>query len=279
LKALTDRVPAPARARLLAWYTSTFGIGSAVSLLLAGACATRLGWRAAFLAASGGPLLAMALVLWKLGPVPSSGKPGARLLSDVGAVLRNRPVVGWVIGYACHCWELFGLRSWIVAFLLPSCGGDLARAAAAAALLQLLGPPASIVGNEVSLRLGRRAVVLFAMTGSGLLATVLGATFAASWPVVLGAAAGYYLFVMFDSAALTAGVVAACDDARRGTTLAVHSFAGFASGCVAPIVFGATLQSLGGSAVPRAWLLAFVTLSAASLAGAFTLARWTSRSA
>src|SRR5688572_22910304 len=30
LKALTDRVPAPSRARLLAWYTSSFGIGSAV---------------------------------------------------------------------------------------------------------------------------------------------------------------------------------------------------------------------------------------------------------
>jgi MFS family permease len=277
LKAFTDRVGGSSQLRLLAWYTSFFGVGSAASLLLAGACASRWGWRSAFAAAALGPPIAAALVLGLLAPVAASGGPRKPALQGVGLVVRSRPVMAWVGGYASHCWQLFGLRSWVVAFLAHASGGDTARAAAAAALIQLLGPPSSIAGNEWALRVGRRRVVLAAMVGSGAGALALGFASSSGWVAVVGLAAVHYIFVMADSAALTAGVVAASEPGRRGATLAVHSVAGFGAGCLAPIAFGAALQSFGGTSQPRAWLAAFATLAFAELAGCAALARWSSR--
>ena len=41
-------------------------------------------------------------------------------LLDFWPALRNRPAMGYMLGYAGHCWELFGFRSWLVAFLFFS---------------------------------------------------------------------------------------------------------------------------------------------------------------
>src|SRR5207248_3805834 len=49
LRLLSDRVDGPKQSRAIAFYTASFGLGTALSLALAGEVATRLGWRAAFL--------------------------------------------------------------------------------------------------------------------------------------------------------------------------------------------------------------------------------------
>ncbi len=58
LKALTDRVAGPLQGRFIAFYTSTFGIGASVSLVLAGAIEPALDWRWAFMLCGAGPLAA-----------------------------------------------------------------------------------------------------------------------------------------------------------------------------------------------------------------------------
>jgi MFS family permease len=50
LQALTDRVEGAVRARIAAWYTSSFTIGASLSFLF-GRVGTLLGWRSAFVAA------------------------------------------------------------------------------------------------------------------------------------------------------------------------------------------------------------------------------------
>ena len=35
-------------------------------------------------------------------------------------MFRNREAMGYILAYAAHNWELFGLRGWIVAFLVFS---------------------------------------------------------------------------------------------------------------------------------------------------------------
>jgi predicted MFS family arabinose efflux permease len=274
LKAMTDRVEPSRQLRLLAWYTSSFGVGSAASIFLAGSIAARTGWRTAFTVAAAGPLLAAALVSGLLAPAAPAARPGQGTLADFRAVLRQRAVVGWILGYAAHCWELFALRSWTVAFLVHAAGGDVRRAAAAAAAIQLLGPPAAIAGNEAALRLGRRRVVRAALMGSAAGALVLGLAFSRPWGIVCAVAAAHYVVVLFDSAALTAGVVAAAEEGRRGATLALHSVSGFAAGSVAPVVLGAVLQSSGGVGQGPAWLAALGSLSVVSLGGYLVLGRW-----
>jgi MFS family permease len=182
--------------------------------------------------------------------------------------------MGYILGYAAHCWELFGLRSWMPAFFAFSLGitaaqtSPLLGAAALAAWINLLGPLASILGNEAAVRRGRRPVVLAVMAASGALACVVG--FSAPLPIVLVflVMTAYFLLVMGDSAALTAGLVAAAEPGRRGATMALHSLLGFGAGFVAPLAFGAMLDLAGGNERVPAWGLAFASLGIWGLGGA-----------
>jgi MFS family permease len=274
LRLLTDHFHGPTQSRAVAFYTSCFGFGTAASLLLAGALATT-GWRWAFAAAALGPCIAGPLVFRSFPPAPprpADLRPAA--LFDFRPVLGNRPAMGYILGYAAHCWELFGLRSWMPAFFAFSLGitaaqtSPLLGAAALAAWINLLGPLASILGNEAAVRRGRRPVVLAVMAASGALACVVG--FSAPLPIVLVflVMTAYFLLVMGDSAALTAGLVAAAEPGRRGATMALHSLLGFGAGFVAPLAFGAMLDLAGGNERVPAWGLAFASLGIWGLGGA-----------
>lgn len=266
LKALTDRVAGPRQSRYIAFYTATFAIGSSLSLLLSGWFVGSMGWRWVFGLLSVGPLTAALVVgfcLEKLTPLAGEAKP--KLVPGVYAVLRERSVLGYVLGYAVHCWELFGLRSWMVAFIIFAYGlqpssEPLFSATEAAALVGLLGLAASILGNELAGRFGRASYIKVVMAVSGTLAWVVG--FSATWPcwLMLLIVMLYYLTVMADSAALTAGFVAATPLNQRGAAMAVYSFLGFGAGFIAPLFFGVVLDMAGGKANPAAWGIAFGSL-------------------
>lgn len=273
LKALTDRIRERAderhQARYIAFYTSTFGIGTSLSLLLAGWLGALLSWRAAVGLLAAGPLLAGGIALAGLRPQAPHAAHRAPWWPRFGPVLADRDIRAYVLGYAAHCWELFGLRSWLVAFIAFAYGVSGAAPlapTAAAALINLLGLPASILGNEAAGRVGRRRWLALVMAASGTLCWLAG--FAAAWPawLMLAALALYFVAVMGDSAALTAGLVAATPLAQRGAAMAVYSLLGFGSGFVSPLVFGAALDAAGGGAT--AWGLAFGTLGLGCLAWA-----------
>lgn len=266
LKALTDRVAGPRQSRYISFYTATFGVGTSLSLLLAGWLGRMVSWQAAFALLAAGPFLSAALVFFGLHPLDLSPSGAARpgLLRSF-AVLRDRAVLGYVLRYAVHCFELFGLRSWMVAFILFAYGltrsaQPLLSATEAAALINFLGIPVSILGNETAMRLGRARYIPWVMMGSGSLAWVAG--FASIWPwwVMLFLLAIYFIAIMSDSAALTAGLVETTPPHARGAAMAVYSFAGFGAGFVAPLVFGAVLDLTGGKADTFAWGLAFGSL-------------------
>lgn len=278
LKALAERLPGRGQGRAVAFYTSSFGIGASVSLLLAGVLQAPLGWKGVFVISALGPLAAGALVLWGLAPraprttrdpVPSAG---------FGSVLTNRAAMSYVAGYVVHCWELFGLRSWLVVFLaFGMSAGTLTprltwEPASVAAAINLAAPVASILGNEVATRFGRRRVVLAMVGISGAVGCITGFSALFSPLAVVVAASAYFVLVMSDSSALTAGVVAAAPAHQRGAVMAVHSFLGFGAGLVAPLVFGSVLDLAGGGASALAWGLAFASLGLPGLVGAIVTA-------
>jgi MFS family permease len=264
LRLLTDRIGGARQSRYVAFYTSTFGIGTSASLLLAGWSAAALGWQAAFALAALGPLVAGGIVIATMGPVRPH--PIATSAADAPVPLLADPSVrAYVLGYAAHCWELLGLRSWMVAFVAfcylldPGSAGAIAPATVAA-LINLLGQPASILGNEIALRMGRRRLIFTAMLASASLAWITGFAGSLAWwlaPLLLVA---YNSAVMADSAALTAGLVAVAPAARRGATMALYSFLGFGAGFLSPLVFGAVLDAAGGKDDPVAWGFAFGSL-------------------
>ena len=56
-------------------------------------------------------MLTVCLLLRPVEPKPAPGR-----LLDFAPVFRNRKAMGFVLGYGAHCFELYGIRTWIVAF-------------------------------------------------------------------------------------------------------------------------------------------------------------------
>jgi MFS family permease len=69
LRLLSDRISGPSQSRYVAFYTSFFGIGTALSLAMAGLLAPVHGWRFAFTLSALGPIASGLLVVALLRPV------------------------------------------------------------------------------------------------------------------------------------------------------------------------------------------------------------------
>ncbi|MFN2570932.1 MAG: MFS transporter [Gemmatimonadales bacterium] len=286
LRLLSDRVHGTTQSRSIAFYTASFGVGTALSLAMAGALAARSGWRAAFLVAGAGPVIAAALVVASLRPLPRTDRteraPALFPFVSWGSILRQRDAAGYIVGYAVHCLELFGSRSWMVAFLTFSAGLQLRgsgfpwRAQTIAAVVNLAAVPSSIAGNEIALRVGRRRWILLAMGASGASGIVLGFSAAWHWALVLVLLAAYSMMVMAESATLTAGLVAAAPPELRGSAMGLYSLAGFGAGMLGPVIFGAVLDAAGGAGRSLAWVAAYSAIGSGCLL-APAVARWLGR--
>ena len=266
LKALSDLIEGPAQSRAISFYTSSFGIGSALSFYLAGIIGPALDWRMAFYIAAGGPLAALAIVTLVLPANPPLPRDGPRNISrEFLTAIRNRRAMGYTLAYMVHNFELFGFRSWLVAFLTFNAafqpeGTSWLSATELTAIVTLLALPASVTGNELSVRFGRRRVVCAVMTASALLG--MGFGFTGQWPFIWVALLSlvYGATVMGDSSSITAGTVQEANPEVRGVTMAVHAAVGFIGSFLGPLIFGVALDLGGGGEEPAAWGLAFATL-------------------
>ena len=276
LKALTDRLDARESSRSVTLYTSSFSVGVGVSFLVAQLVAERWGWRSAFIVTGLGPA-AMALVALMLRPVAPPARTGALL--DFRPVMRNRTALGYVMGYGAHCFELYGFRTWIVAFwafVTAQAGGaaplDAVTISVAVSILSL---PASLLGNEAALRFGRHRAITVVMLCSALVAGAIALTAGVSPWLSMALLLLYALTVPADSGALTSGVTAAADPRFRGATLALHSMVGFGLSALGGWVVGVAIDAAGGPESARGWMAAFLVMGAGILLGPLLL--WWSR--
>jgi len=277
LKALTDRIAGPRTGRYQSLYTATFSVGTSLSLLQAGLVADWLGWRVAFAVAGLAPLLAAGLLAWRLQPLPPKrAEQAVQRLFDVRPVVRNREAMGYVLGYGAHTWELFGFRTWLVAFMAfaaaPAGGIGASTISLWATVILTLGLPASVYGNELATRFGRRRMLCLYMLLAAALAATLG--FAAALPfwLTVAALALYSAVIMTDSASLTVGVVNAAASERRGITMAVHSTVGSLTAFLSPLASGLALDATGGGTTLLSWVACFATLGAGIALGPLALA-------
>lgn len=279
LKTLTDHLEGPAQSRATAFYTASFGIGSTISIFVSGKLGATLGWPWAFWFGTAGPLLAGLLVMlaMPLGRMRPREHHSTALL-DFRPVLKNRQTLPYVIGYAVHNYELFGQRSWMVAFLVfcatlqPEHAPMVLSAATLAALINMMGPVFSVSGNELAIRFGRQRVIFLFMTLSGAIACLIGYTASWPWYIVVLLMMVHYSTMLGDSGALTSGAVASTPPEMRGAMMAVYSFLGFSTAFLAPLVFGLTLDLAGGNKSVTAWGLAFASIGIFGLLS--PLARW-----
>ncbi|HET9662830.1 MAG TPA: MFS transporter [Burkholderiales bacterium] len=267
LKMLADQLEGSGQSRSVGFYTASFGVGSTLSIFVCGLIGAAYGWQWAFAYGALGPVLAAVAVMSGMPPgrTRPDGAPAPALL-DFRPVFRNRRTLPFILGYSAHNYELFGQRSWMVAFLVycaalqPADAPMLFSAATLAAVINLLGPVMSVAGNELAIRFGRTRIIFTFMTASGLMACVLGYAAPLPWTVVFLLMCIHYGLMLGDSAALTSGAVASAPQGERGATMAVYSFSGFSAAFLAPLVFGAVLDVAGGNRSLLAWGLAFASI-------------------
>lgn len=183
LSALTDRLNPGDASRSVTYYTSSFSFGVGLSFLLSQWIADSFGWRWAFLLTGLGPLL-MLFCAWRMQPKPPPPPSGALL--DFRPVIRNRPAMAFILAYGAHCFELYGIRTWIVAFwtfvIERHARGDGFEALTASwatpmmisVIFTVLAMPASIAGNELSIRLGRHRAIRGIQFASAAIALLIG---------------------------------------------------------------------------------------------------------
>lgn len=286
LRVLVDRYDGPHPSRAVALYTSSFSLGTAASFLIAGEIARLFGWRPAFAVAALAATAAAAIVLM-LRPLQGSAlrhapqhtedsRSDLRLL-DFRPVLANPPALGYILGYGVHCWELFTFRSWMVAFLAfsvtlqPETATVAVSPTTIAMISGLIAMAASIIGNELCLRFGRRRVIRVVMVLSAFCAALFGFAVGLPYAVVAALALAYSAVVQLDSAALTAGAVAAAAPGRQGATMAMHSLIGFGGGFIGPLVLGWTLDLTSGAQPSFSWGIAFATVAVIGMLGPLAL--------
>jgi MFS transporter, Spinster family, sphingosine-1-phosphate transporter len=132
---LSDYFPRDQRGRVMAIFFCAIPVGTALGYVVGGLMGEHFGWRNAFFVA-GIPGLALALVCLGLAdpprgsqdadsPAPGSGSPSdkpdgagpAGSRATYRQLLRNRPYVLTVLGYAAYTFAMGGLAYWMPAFL------------------------------------------------------------------------------------------------------------------------------------------------------------------
>ena len=223
-----------------------------------------------------------ALLILTLVPAgePGRSKAVAGKLLNFRPVFQCRPAMGYVWAYTVHSFELFAFRSWMVAFLtfaqsLHSGPGPGLSAATLAAIITVVGQPASILGNEGALRIGRHRWITIVMFIAAAVAAGLGFLAAVPFWLLFGLCCVYMYVIAADSAAITAGMVGVAPEGYMGATMAVHSCLGFAGASLGPLLFGAMLDLAGGSGAVMSWGFAFAMVAALVLLGPIAL--WWSR--
>jgi len=137
---LADYFPRERRGRVFAVFFAAIPVGSALGYVVGGLVDRYFGWRQAFLVA-GVPGLVLAALAWRLydpprgaqdpdAPVPvGPAAPAASAASAAyAALLRNRPYVLTVLGYAAYTFAIGALAFWTPSFLERTRGISKAQA-------------------------------------------------------------------------------------------------------------------------------------------------------
>ncbi len=269
LKILSDRLEGHTQTRATVLYTAAFIIGFSLSFAMTGEFAALWGWPKAFMAAGVALVISTLLVL----PIPPAEDHHLRQaktpLFEFRPTLRTRPAMAFITTYGSHAWEAFTAGSWAVAFLtfhLATFEPDLKPMFSpiwVVTFTGLLGFPASVIGNELCLRFGRRQVIFWvsgcSAVASGITGLWLGLPY---WFLIIISATGAVL-ISLDSGAISAGMVQRAPQGYTATTMAIHSMVGFGAGLAGPFVFGAILD-FGGDTTKLGWVLAYISVGLAS---------------
>ncbi len=276
LRALTDRLPEGDVSRSITLYTSSFSIGVGLSFLVSQLVAEQYGWRAAFVITGIAPI-AMILVAAFLKPYTPTRSTGHPL--NFRPVLQNRKALGFIFAYGAHCFELYGIRTWIVPFWIyvtaQSANSPLLGAITISVVTTMIALPASILGNEAAIRFGRHKAISLVMLSSALLILMIGFGANLSPLLLLPLVILHGISVSADSGALTSGMSQSAAPTHRGATMGLHTTVGFLGSALGAWGTGVAIDLAGGPNAGAGWSAGFALLAVIVTLGPIAL--WWSR--
>ena len=263
MRFISDWFPESVRGRAIGLYAGSFELGSGLSFVFATIAAEAVDWRAAIAITSVGAVVVAPAVLVLTRDHPERDDADADEAIDL-SVLRNREFRYAVSIYSWHNWELFGVRNWILAFLVAApafaATGSAVLAGIVVGGMIVVSGVGNVVGGVLSDRVGRPRTIGIGLALSAALSAVFG-LFSSLPLAALVAITLFYGFVLaMDSAPTSTLVTEVVDPSHVGTALSVQSFVGFATTVVSPVVFGLALDRAGYAA-------AFPTLAVGALLG------------
>jgi hypothetical protein len=225
---------------------------------------------------SGFRFAAGVLIAWAALPGVDSGREEKepQPLLDFRPALANRDVLALMVGYAAAIWGCVGLRQWIVVFLTFSAGdqatvpGQAWIILAVGAVINFLGVPAGLIGNELSIHYGLRTSATLIFLLSAFAGGLFGFTAALPYVAVIGLSVVSGFIVQGNFSNLTSGVLAVAVPRYLGPTIGLYSCIGFGASFLGTLLFGVTLDLFGGTSQLAAWAVSFGTCGLACLAGA-----------
>jgi len=272
LQILNARLEAEMRVKVVPWYTSCFGIGTGLSYYFMSYNLTNFDAQTAAALAALGPLSAALITLFFIpSKNPMAGHKPKRKLLNFKPALSQRRTVAYIFCYGAHNFELFAFQSWIFAlliFLQSQNSGffSINSAGALVTIMTLIGVIVSILGAKFCLHFNRNRVIGIIGLGATFLAILSALVLQGPlWPAILLLLL-YYMAIMMDSGALTAGVVKESDDQNRGSILAAYSMFGFVGSIIGPPMVGFILDWSGGLESYAAWKWGLIAMAVGSFA-------------
>lgn len=243
------------RGMALGAYTGALVAAYAGSYFIAAPVAAAFGWRAGVLWSSLPAFLGFIFLFW-VSETPQESHLAYDGAARPAAVLPQPSPAGGYAGpglvtlsYMGHMWELYTFWGWIGPAMVAAAvmSGMAATHATAyggilAAIIILIGAPASYLWGLAADRFGRVFSIIFALVCSGL------AEFLIGWLVhnlalmtVVGLWIGFW--VIADSAQYKAGLTEMSEKRVRTTFLGFQSSLGFLMGVFGPTLFGVILKA------------------------------------
>ena len=272
LKILSDRLTQGEITRHISFYTAFFGVGTGLSYVVSGWVLNLGDWHHVYRWLALGPMISLLIVYFCVRPMHDAHWHDRIVINwrDIfpvakwQQVLQDRNASGFILGYTFHSLELFASRSWLVAFFILSTqlSGEqfFLAATTLAGVINFFGVPASILGNELALKIGRQKWICIVMITSAIFGVTLAYSMGhASW-LIFALAVGHAIFIMADSATLTAGLVTSADPKIKGAAMGLHSLMGFGGGLLGPAIFGFGLDLSGSQTDRISWIWAYASI-------------------
>ncbi|WP_394199224.1 MFS transporter [Litoreibacter albidus] len=177
-------------------------------------------------------------------------------IRQIGAILRNRPVMLANLGYFGHMWELYAMWGWFLAYATAANASGMwpLDVSLLAFAVVAVGAPGCILAGALADRIGRCATTALAMAISGTCALLIGFMFDAPTWLFLTVALMWGLTIVADSAQFSAAVTELSEPTQVGAGLAFQMGVGFAITIFTIWLLPLVADALGG------WRWSFLVL-------------------